>query len=122
MKVLLDTSLLLPTLGVEVKGAERLLERLRGCEIYYSEVSVLEAVWIAISLIKKGVFNHELFELGLRSIFENYRRIELSPDVVLDALKLYELGRRDVVDCMLYAVAMHNDMKFASLDEDLKNS
>jgi len=120
MKVLLDTSLLLPTLGIEVRGAERLLERLWGHELYYSELSILEAIWVALSLARRGVLDRDLFEWGLQSVFEGYRRAELSPEVVMMGLELYELGHRDIVDCLLYSTALSYGMRFASLDRELR--
>ncbi len=53
MKVLLDTSLLLPTLGIEVKKAEKVLDKLRGHELYYSDLSILGRLWVISSLKKK---------------------------------------------------------------------
>ena len=50
MNVLLDTSLLLPTLGIEVEKADRVLRelsRLSECQIYYSDFSILECLWVA---------------------------------------------------------------------------
>jgi len=34
MKVLLDTSLLLPTLGIDVGNADKILKKLRNCLLY----------------------------------------------------------------------------------------
>jgi len=120
MKVLLDTSLLLPTLGIEVDRAERVLEKLGGYELYYSDFSILECLWVAGSLEKKGEFDREIFEAGMRSIFEGYNKAKISAEIILEAFELYEMGHRDIIDCMLYSAALHNDMRFVSLDEELK--
>lgn len=57
MKVLLDTLLLLPTMGIEVKKAEKVLNKLRGHELYYSDFSILEHLWVISSLKKKKKLN-----------------------------------------------------------------
>jgi len=44
MKVLLDTSLLLPTLGIDVVKADKILKKLRDYELYYSDFSILECL------------------------------------------------------------------------------
>ncbi|UNQ73590.1 PIN domain-containing protein [Infirmifilum sp. NZ] len=121
MKILLDTSFLLPTLGIEVRGVASILERLRGHELYYTELSILEATWVAISVAKREAFSRDIFESGLQSIYWNYKRAELNPEITMRALELYESGHRDLIDCMLYSVALHYGMRFASLDRDLRS-
>ncbi len=120
MKVLLDTSLLLPTLGIEVERAEKILEKLSGHELYYSDFSILECLWVASSLKKKGKFEQKIFEAGMQSIFEGYAKAEINVDITLKAFELYEMGHKDFIDCILYSTAQHSNMKFASLDEELK--
>ena len=51
MRILLDTSFLLPSLGVEVTGAAEALVDLEGNDFYYTNFSILEC---AISL-KEGL-------------------------------------------------------------------
>jgi len=120
MRVLLDTSLLLPTLGIEVERADKILKRLRDHELYYSELSILECLWVVNSLKKKGKSDRESFETGIRSIFECYAKAEINAEIVLRAFEIYEMGHRDIVDCLLYSTASKNNMKFASLDDELK--
>lgn len=120
MKVLLDTSFLLPTLGIDVEDAEKILKKLNGHELYYSGVSILECLWIAISLKKKGEFKHDIYMSGMQSIFEGYKKAEVKAEISLKALELYELGHKDIIDCILYSTALYYNMKFASLDKDLK--
>lgn len=120
MKVLLDTSLLLPTLGVEVERADKILKKLRGCELYFSDFSILECLWVVKSLKRKGQFDSETFETGIRSIFECYAKAEINAEIILRAFEIYEMGHADIIDCILYSIALGNDMKFASLDGELK--
>jgi len=120
MKILLDTSLLLLTLGVEVEKASMLLEKLRDHDLYYSDFSILECLWVINSLKKEGKFDRDVFETGMRSIFECYIRAEINAKVVLKAFEIYGMGHRDIIDCILYSTALHCNMKFASLDNELK--
>jgi len=119
MKVLLDTSLLLPTLGIEVERADRLLERLSNHELYYSDFSILECLWVVSSLKKKGKFRQEIFEEGMHSIFEGYTKAIINTEIILKAFEL-NTKHNDLIDCILYSIALYNDMKFASLDKELK--
>jgi len=120
MKALLDTSLLLPTLGIGVEDSERLLKKLNGYELYYSEASILECLWIAVSLKRKGEFRDDIYESGMQSIFEGYKKAEINADISLKALELYEMGHKDLIDCILYSTALHYNMKLVTLDRDLK--
>lgn len=120
MKVLLDTSLLLPTLGVEVERAEKILEKLRGHELYYSDFSILECLWVVISFRRKGKFDRESFETGIRSIIECYGKAEINAEIVIRAFEIYEMGHKDIIDCILYSIALSNNMRFASLDSELE--
>ena len=120
MRVLLDTSLLLPTLGIDVEKADKILKRLREHELYYSDFSILECLWVINSLKKKGKFDRESFETGITSIFECYGKAEINAEIILGAFRIYEMRHKDIIDCLLYSTALHSNMKFASLDDELK--
>ncbi len=60
LRILLDTSFILPTLGINV--AKKVLDGLRKltqtrAEIFYSRFSILESLWIAARLIKNFTFD-----------------------------------------------------------------
>jgi len=120
MKVPLDTSWLLPTLGIEVERADKILEKLRDCELYYSDFSILECLWVVNSLKKKGKFDRGVFETGMKSIIEGYAKAEINAEIILKAFEIYEIGHRDIIDCILYSIALNKNMRFASLDEEFR--
>lgn len=119
--ILLDTTFLLPTLGIdvgdEVKDILRRLDEIK-VEFYYSQFSILESLWIAVRLIKNGSFDKERFNLGLRSIAKSNRYIAIGDDhrVYEEALKLYMLGHRDMIDNILYATSLIYDLKLLTMD------
>ncbi|MEM2997293.1 MAG: PIN domain-containing protein [Candidatus Bathyarchaeia archaeon] len=125
LRVLLDTSFILPTLGIDI-GDEFLrgLERLDGlkAEVYYSIFNILESLWVAIRLAKRGVLHVERFGEGLRSIIEGvrYLRVVEGAEVFRGALRLYFLGHRDIIDNILYATSVDLGIKMLTLDEELK--
>jgi PIN domain nuclease of toxin-antitoxin system len=125
LKVLLDTSFLLPTLGVDTgeevfKGLKRLAEI--EADIHYSRFSVLESLWITARLSRVVGFDSERFRHGLRSIIESrkYAKIDETSDIFDDALRLHMLGHKDMIDNILYASAIHLDLKLLTLDIELK--
>ena len=126
LRVLLDTSFILPSLGIDVD--ERVsagLKRLDDikAEIYYSHFSILESLWVAARLSTNTTFDSESFNLGLRSIIEGDRYVKVKEDykTFSDALKLHMLGHKDMVDNILYANSTHLNIKLLTLDNKLKN-
>ena len=109
-RILLDTSFLLPTLGISISGATQegigiLAET--EMEIYYSRFSVLEALWVAARTVGDKAFEDESFGPGLRSIMEGgrYRRVDEDSEVFKEAFALFRLGHRDMIDNILYSTA-----------------
>lgn len=125
MKVLLDTTFLLPSLGIDV-GEEALkgLKKLNQikADIYFSRFSILETLWVAARLSRSANFNHESFRLGLRSVLESgrYIKVEEDSEVFSEALRLHTLGHRDMIDNILYASSIHFSLKLLTLDNELK--
>jgi predicted nucleic acid-binding protein len=125
LKVLLDTSFLLPSLGVDV-GRE-VAEGLRGlaeaeAEIYYSRFSLLESLWVIARLMRDGTFNGDRFSLGLRSVVDGgrYRLLEEDAHSYGEGMRLYRLGHRDMIDNILYASSVSHGLGFMTLDREFR--
>lgn len=125
MKVLLDTTFILPTLGIDVgeealKGLKKLAD-IRA-EIYCSRFSILETLWVAARLSRGANFNAESFKLGLRSILESgrYIKVEEDSEIFNEALKLHLIGHKDMIDNILYASSIHLNLQLLTLDTELK--
>ena len=123
MRILLDTSFLLPSMGVEITGASEILGRLKGedNELYYSNFSLLEGLWVLLSLERKGIgIELETIEVGLRSIEQSYTRATEDVGIFLQALNLRRAGHTDIVDCLLYSISLREDLRFVSFDSELR--
>jgi len=125
LKALLDTTFILPSLGIDV--GKEVLEGLKkladlNADIYFSYFSIIEALWVAARLSKSTNFNQESFRIGLRSILESRRYIKVEEDseVFNQALKLYILGHKDMIDNILYASSVCFDLMLITLDTELK--
>ena len=123
-RILLDTCYILPTLGIDLGDIIKAnIEALEGSdvEIYYSHLSILESLWVATK-IQKGKFDSERFTLGLRSIIEGggYKRLEEDSEILTEALELYSLGHKDMIDNILYAHAARLHLTLLTEDEELK--
>ena len=118
--ILLDTSFLLPIVGIRVKYAETILESLRvkfrkgEVEIYYTDLNLLEIAWKLAKIqysptTRAGAFKHR----------ENFKKISISSEVLLEALELRKRGFKDIIDLVLYIAARENNLKFLTLDRGM---
>ena len=124
LKVLVDTTFLLPTLGIDVgKQTTRVLRKLAEveAEIYYSPFSLLESLWVMSRNVKNSTFDIEQFSQGLRSIMDSgrYLRLNESAEVYREAMRLYTLGHADLIDNILYSSSVHFGIRFLTLDRML---
>lgn len=125
MKVLLDTSFILPTLGIHVN--KEVLDGLaliknKDLEAFVSRFSLLEALWLSARLIKEGKFDEKRFSIGLESIYGKgrYRFVNESKEVFQKALELYRMGHHDIIDNILYALSLENNFLLLTLDKELR--
>jgi len=107
--------------GEEVSRGLKMLAD-RKAEIYYSYFSILESLWVAARLSTRTTFNGESFSLGLRSIIEGsrYKKVEENSKTFNDALRLYVLGHKDMIDNILYTSSIRLNLKLITLDNELK--
>ena len=126
-RVLLDTSFILPTLGIEVNERvyRGLMElRRRDVEILVSNFSLLESLWVAVKLMKAGRFDRERFFLGLESIISSGIYSIVAPQkesTYRRALELFMLGHEDMIDNLLYSVAMEKNAFFLTIDDEFRD-
>jgi len=122
-RILVDTTYLLPVLGVEVKGVRRALERIselyerNRVELYYSPFSILEA----LGKISKTRYDPLRVEKGLIAITESgvFNPALPSVEACLRALELRARGFRDLIDLLLYSTARELGIKFLTRDVEL---
>jgi predicted nucleic acid-binding protein len=122
-KILLDTSFLLPTFGIEVENeVVESLSRIdhEQTQLLYSEWSLLESSWVAIRLLRQKRFEESVYRRGLLSITKThvYNTITMDPDDYLTALKFFQRGHLDMIDNLLYAAALRDGCKFLTIDEE----
>ena len=130
-KVLLDSTYILPSFGIEVKelsntdiAALREAKLENKVDFYCSTISWVEVIGkVGSELWKYGLdISVEEVELAIRSLLESgfYKWIEPSVSAVALALKLRILGSKDNIDNLLYAISIENDMLFLTMDKKFK--
>jgi predicted nucleic-acid-binding protein len=123
-EILLDTSFLLPTLGVEVEEiSSKDLETLRGIRqrtgLCCSHVSFVEILGL---LGKSKKIDDSAVGMGIKSLFASgaYKWVTPSSSAIHLAFELRSKGHKDNIDNILYATAVDSGMLFLSLDKELK--
>jgi predicted nucleic-acid-binding protein len=115
LKVLIDTSFLLPALGIEVeKEIIEAVKHFHSAEVHYLEVSVLEAMWKVIRVVPPEKL--KVVEEGINAIQNTYTTLVPRPSSYARALMLYRKGHRDFIDNLLYGVSVE-EIFFLTIDE-----
>ncbi|MGQ4914737.1 MAG: PIN domain-containing protein [Candidatus Asgardarchaeia archaeon] len=118
-RILLDTTFLLPTLGISVKNSDEVYKKLKNYVVYISRYSILEALWVLNSFKKRGYYSEKTVREGLDSLLLNNRfmKIDETPEALILSMKLYDLGHRDLIDNLLYSIAYTSDLLFLTVDD-----
>jgi len=119
-KVLLDTSFLLPILGFDTSDrVMRVFHKLASYELYYNDVSILEALWKIVKVIEGT--EEQLLRIGegIRAIRETMKYALIDEEAIKNAIYMYRLGHKDVVDNLLYSIAASKKLKLLTVDSDL---
>ena len=131
-KILIDTTYILPLFGIKIKleGIEvRLPEIFKKYKVIYSSLSIVEAKWIILKLIKKYPSKKDIFlksfRNGLKVLLteENIYKTRLTTPEVEDIadLLLLKAGIKDYFDRMIYATAVNQESILMTEDMELKS-
>ncbi len=115
LRILIDTSFLLPALGVEVEN--EILEAIRffrRIEVLYLELGLIEAIWKVLKLVPLEKLDR--VRIGIEAIKKTYELIEPPPEAYVEAIKIYRQGHRDYVDAMHYATAKACKVQWLTID------
>lgn len=125
MKLLVDTTYLLPAIGISVKGvpsdgAIRLVEE--GHEIYASDISIFELSAKGAKHIVERTLSGERVARGIRAIVHD-GTITMIPihdsALLLTAFKLRSM-LSDFIDCLILASAMNQCDAVITEEKDMK--
>jgi len=126
VEVLVDSTFLLPTLGVKVTQISEsdlhdlavLRPKLRYLCLYQSLVEVLGKVGRLMPADNEILLS---IDAGLRSLFDSGVYNWISPTVaaMVEALQIRRKGHRDMIDNLLYATASDRGIVFLTLDREL---
>lgn len=133
MRILLDSTYLLPVFGIEVKGLApndyrvlRDMARRGMITLHYSPVSWVEIVGSIAKRVRIVEEKRDSIEALIMTAFDSIIKSRILQEVVPTtkdlklALKMRLLGHKDVIDNLLYSMAYNNGMVFLSMDESLK--
>jgi len=119
-EVLLDTSFLLPILGFETsRRVMNAFQKLGSYNLYYNDISILEALWKIVEIIEGTEEQISRIEEGIRAIRDTMKYTPIDEKAFKNAIYMYKLGHRDIVDNLLYSIAISKELKLLTVDEDL---
>jgi len=128
LRVLLDTSFLLPAFGVDageevLNCLELVAARRERIRAYYSPFSLLEAVMVLLREARRGRLGLEkaagMAREGATKVVYGLETADTPPKAYSLAVRLYSLGHRDLFDNLLYATAATNGLSLLTLDGEL---
>jgi len=130
IKALVDSAFILPAFNIGVKALtlrdlENLdrLYRLGIVEFYYTDI-----VWVEIipKIIRE--YRRRNMKLPLSRIIEvvsvlrkTFEHVKVDEHAVAEAFKLKQLGHPDMIDNILYGIALRNNMYLLTLDLEFRN-
>ncbi|QXJ29387.1 hypothetical protein J5U23_02256 [Saccharolobus shibatae B12] len=120
MRILIDTSFILPALGIDVgEQVVNLIREFYNHEVYFIELSLLEAMWVIKRLIKQGIeVDFSAVRTGLKSINKTYHLLRIPTRAYINAVN--DKRHSDLIDLILYYTAKAYNLKLLSLDNKLK--
>ena len=131
LDVLLDSTYLLPSFGIEVEGLAD--EHIRALRETWSRGLVrfycLSVVWVEVigkvcrEARRSGVEVGDVVNTAIRSLLESgvYEWVNPTPDAIKLAFKLRLAGHKDVIDNLLYATSITRNMVFLTMDKALRD-
>ncbi len=125
-RIVVDTSLILPFLGVRVHGLDHHIlvsYAEQGYELLYPKLLLPELLGVVARVAEKsglGSVPREAME-GLEALLagEDVKLVEPRVEHLELALRLRLAGHRDIFDCILYATAVHEDAALVTMDRGL---
>jgi len=124
-KFVIDTSYLLPIVGIEVEGLDQeVIDKIFKFELYYPASLIPELIGVIIKEAKKiglDKIPKEAIE-GLNSIiYGGYVKLVLPEGEDIEIVhELIRKGCNDIFDAILYATGKRLGLKVLSMDESFK--
>ncbi len=126
LRILLDSSYILPAFGIAVKGISRedllKLEQLRvegTVQYYYSPIIWIEIVPKVLKeySARRIAIDTKMFEQAILVLEDSAKRVDPGSVALEIAVKLRILGHRDMIDNILYGIAIENNLLFLTMDK-----
>jgi len=119
-EILVDTTFLLPALGLDVEEeAMNVIPLFRRVKVYYLEVGILEAMWKILKLIPPHKFSR--VKLGIDAVRNTYHSLEPRAEAYVYAATIYHEGHRDYIDALHYASAKTEEIPFLTIDYEFRD-
>ena len=126
MRLLLDTTYLLPIIGISIRGLpeDALIKLIKGGhQISISDVTIFELSAKGAKYIATGSLTAERVSRGIRAIVYDDRILRIpihDTTILLTAFKLRK-SLSDFIDCLILSSAINRSDILVTEDEDIQN-
>ena len=116
--ILLDSTYILPIVGVAVEGIDKALtilrglKRKKGVKFYYTQFSIFEI----LGKIAKVKYDRDVVVTGLSLIEEEFELTHPTVEGYIKALELKSKGFKDLIDLLLYTTSLTRNLLFLTRD------
>jgi PIN domain nuclease of toxin-antitoxin system len=126
LRILLDTTYLLPAIGIAVKELPKdaVLRALKkGNEIFISQISLFELAAKGAKHVKDGALKPETVTKGIRALVYNDEIETLPIEDTKTLLAAFELRSKltDFIDCLILSTAINNCDALITEDTEIRN-
>lgn len=116
-RVLVDTTFLLPALGIEVEEeAMKAVSLFRRFVVYYLELGLLEAMWKIVEIVP--IEYVDVVAQGLDAIRNTYKKLDIPTQAYVEAYMIHNKGHRDYIDTVYYSTAKTQNVPLLTIDYD----
>ena len=88
-------------------------------ELYYSDISLLEALWKIAKTIKGSKEETARIKEGIKALRSTAKQVNIEEKAVENTINMYKLGHKDMIDNLLYSTAKTGKLKLLTVDKSL---
>ncbi|MEM1610817.1 MAG: PIN domain-containing protein [Sulfolobales archaeon] len=127
MRILLDTTYLLPLIGISINNIpDDLLLKLidKGYNLYISSISLFELIAKGARYSSKGLIPAERILRGVNAIVHNDKILKVdytASEIIVTAIRLREVVE-DFIDCIILSTALNCCDMLLTEDRDIHNT
>ena len=87
--------------------------------LYYNDISILEALWKIVKVIKGERSEIKRILEGIIAIRNTMEYAPINEKAIENSISMYKLGHRDMIDNLLYSITLSEELILLIVDKEL---